>query len=76
MIFLKPEIIRNSGYPAEEHFVTTEDGYILGLHRILGAPGSTAVLLHHGLMDSSFTWIALGKKRSLGVDNKSSNKKI
>ncbi|KAG7170966.1 Lipase 3-like 2 [Homarus americanus] len=29
-----PDLIRSSGYPAETHHVTTEDGYILELHRI------------------------------------------
>ncbi|XP_046452950.1 lipase 3-like isoform X1 [Daphnia pulex] len=29
-----PEIIRNRGYPLEIHHVTTDDGYILELHRI------------------------------------------
>ena len=28
-----PDLIRYWGYPVEEHFVQTEDGYILGLHR-------------------------------------------
>ncbi|RXG72728.1 Lipase 3 [Armadillidium vulgare] len=32
--FTVPEIIQSFGYPAETHHVTTEDGYILGLHRI------------------------------------------
>jgi len=27
-------MIKYWGYPFEEHFTTTEDGYILGLHRI------------------------------------------
>ena len=29
-----PEIIKFWGYPAESHWVTTPDGYILGIHRI------------------------------------------
>jgi lysosomal acid lipase/cholesteryl ester hydrolase len=30
------ELITSKGYPAEAHWVTTPDGYILGLHRIPG----------------------------------------
>ncbi|KYQ89423.1 carboxylic ester hydrolase [Tieghemostelium lacteum] len=30
------ELITSRGYPVEEHFVTTPDGFILGLHRITG----------------------------------------
>ena len=29
-----PQLIKYWGYPVEEHWVTTTDGYILGLHRI------------------------------------------
>eukprot|EP01119_Soliformovum_irregulare_P025045 TRINITY_DN9152_c0_g1_i1.p1 TRINITY_DN9152_c0_g1~~TRINITY_DN9152_c0_g1_i1.p1 ORF type:complete len:455 (+),score=122.63 TRINITY_DN9152_c0_g1_i1:114-1478(+) len=29
------ELVNHFGYRTEEHFVTTEDGYILGVHRIL-----------------------------------------
>jgi len=29
-----PEIITSRGYPVESHFVHTDDGFILGLHRI------------------------------------------
>ncbi|RXG72446.1 Lipase member K, partial [Armadillidium vulgare] len=29
-----PQSIRLKGYPCEEHFVTTKDGYILAMHRI------------------------------------------
>lgn len=31
----QPELIRYSGYGAEVHHVTTEDGYILELHRVV-----------------------------------------
>jgi len=30
------ELITSRGYPVEEHFATTPDGFILGLHRITG----------------------------------------
>ena len=35
LLFLKPELVRYYGYEAEVHSVTTEDGYILELHRVL-----------------------------------------
>ena len=31
---MQPELVKSFGYPIEEHQVTTEDGYILALHRI------------------------------------------
>ena len=63
---LQPDIIRSFGYPAEEHWVTTSDGYILALHRVpSGHPdgphpegGGIPVLLGHCLIGSSaiFSW--------------------
>ncbi|KAI5737914.1 hypothetical protein M8J77_000710 [Diaphorina citri] len=50
------EIIRYWGYPAEEHKVTTEDGYILTIFRIPN-PGKTPVLFLHGLTASSDCWL-------------------
>lgn len=56
----------------EEHFVTTADGYILGMHRIPSSPRAprgvrrAAVYLQHGLLDSSATWVAAGPERGLG----------
>ena len=57
----QPDLVRAAGYPLEEHSVVTEDGYILGLHRIPhglegeGGPHTARppVLLHHGLLSSS-----------------------
>ena len=59
----------------EEHFVTTEDGYILGVHRIphgrgdnqthLDAPRPVA-FLQHGLLCSSADWVVNLKNESLG----------
>ncbi|EDW76558.1 uncharacterized protein Dwil_GK14601, isoform A [Drosophila willistoni] len=59
------ELIHKYGYPAENHTLTTDDGYILTLHRI-ARPGATPVLLVHGLLDSSATWIMMGPNKGLG----------
>lgn len=58
-----PEIIQNRGYPSETHSVTTEDGYIIDMHRIPhgiqspSAANKPAVFLLHGLICSSADWI-------------------
>ncbi|KAK2077434.1 hypothetical protein QBZ16_004279 [Prototheca wickerhamii] len=57
------ELVAPKGYPLEQHFVTTSDGYVLGVYRIPHGrerPGSVPgppVLLQHGLLDSSATWV-------------------
>ncbi|KAH8287886.1 hypothetical protein KR018_006369 [Drosophila ironensis] len=58
-------LIHKYGYPAENHTVETDDGYILTLHRI-ARPGATPVLLVHGLLDSSATWVLMGPNKGLG----------
>lgn len=60
-------MIKRAGYEAESHFVTTEDGYIIEIHRIPGRVGSTPVFLQHGLFGSSNTWVLTGKNHSLGM---------
>jgi len=60
------EIVTSKGYPCEHHSVVTSDGYQLGLFRIPGkSRASPPVLLFHGLLDSSFTWIVNMKDESL-----------
>ena len=54
------------GYPAEEHVVETDDGYLLTMHRIPGSVGASPVLLQHGLVCSSFDWVVSGKGKALG----------
>ncbi|XP_065054699.1 lysosomal acid lipase/cholesteryl ester hydrolase-like isoform X2 [Rhopilema esculentum] len=68
-----PEIIAYNGYPVEEHFVQTKDGYILGIHRIpygrndKGLNESRPVAyLQHGLLCSSADWIVNLRNESLG----------
>jgi lysosomal acid lipase/cholesteryl ester hydrolase len=59
---LVPDIILYYGYPAEVHHVTTQDGYILEMHRIShGFKSDTAfkgpIFLQHGLFSSSADWV-------------------
>ena len=53
----KVEIITSRGFKAEEHYVITKDGYILGVHRIVNPQNSSKalkpILLQHGLFGSS-----------------------
>ncbi|XP_039755663.1 lipase 1-like [Pararge aegeria] len=67
-----PNLVRKYNYPLEEHSVTTEDGYILGLHRIPhgrdsnNRPGNKPVVfLMHGLLSSSADFLVMGPGSSL-----------
>ncbi|KAH7712220.1 Protein LIPL-1 [Aphelenchoides avenae] len=69
-----PDIIRRWGYPAEEHHVTTNDGYILGVHRIphgineqpKSGTGKPVIFLQHGLEGCSTNWIINLPEQSAG----------
>lgn len=61
----QPELIEAYGYPSEVHNVITEDGYILEVHRIANF-GRQPVILMHGMLDSSTTWVMIGPKHSFG----------
>lgn len=64
------EIVSKYGGNLEEHWVTTEDGYINHMYRInkfkpaqLESPKpKPAVLIIHGHVDSSDTFFTLGEK--------------
>ncbi|XP_076683518.1 lipase 3-like isoform X1 [Andrena cerasifolii] len=66
------ERAEKAGYTAETHEVVTEDGYILQMHRITGskkspkADNKPAVLLVHGLLDCSATWVLSSPEKGLG----------
>nr|CAD2169189.1 unnamed protein product [Meloidogyne enterolobii] len=70
-----PEIIKYYGYKCEIHSVTTKDGYILEMHRIPSGRNEAeknlkskkpVVYLQHGLLASSFDWVANLPNQSLG----------
>ncbi|CAH2255164.1 jg7247 [Pararge aegeria aegeria] len=58
-------LARKYGHPAEIYHVETQDGYILELYHLPGT-GRKPILLMHGFLDSSDTWILRGKD-SLGI---------
>ena len=71
------EIIANRGYPVEVHQVTTDDGYILEVHRIPHGKGQSsdssikrrAVFLQHGFINTDNVWLITPTSRALGNNN-------
>ncbi|GBF94392.1 lipase member M [Raphidocelis subcapitata] len=69
------ELVLPHGYPLEEHFVTTADGFVLRVFRIAHGAANRSIaagaapraprpvaLLQHALMDSSAGWVLLGRR--------------
>ncbi|KAJ8952378.1 hypothetical protein NQ318_014469 [Aromia moschata] len=69
--------LNDLGYPFERHETITEDGYILGIHRIPHGKNEAintteskqkpAVLLMHGLFCSSVDYFIFGPERSIAL---------
>eukprot|EP00210_Caulerpa_lentillifera_P004099 g3910.t1 len=57
--------ISEAGYPHESHSVTTDDGYILCLHRLPRKTSRETVFFQHGVLDTSLGWVASGMTGSL-----------
>ena len=66
------QIIQYNGYPCIEHEVMTADGFVLGVQQIPTKNGSSAsrgaVILMHGVFDSSATWVLNGREKSLAFN--------
>lgn len=66
-------MVEQYGYPAEEHSLTTEDGYNLMIHRIPGSPlwknrgKKKVVFMQHGILASSDSWVVFGPGKDLGT---------
>ena len=61
-VLFQPDLIKSLGYPVEEHFIQSQDGYIVTMHRIPHGYNNTlveenkprpVVLLAHCMMASS-----------------------
>ncbi|XP_014213551.1 lipase 3-like [Copidosoma floridanum] len=65
------DLATSAGYYAEEYDVTTDDGYILTIHRMPGGPKSPVtpkkpvVLCIHGLLAASDVWVLRGPDKDL-----------
>lgn len=67
-------MVKKENFPIETHYVTTEDGYILRLHRIppkanvsIENQYATRVMLFmHGLLESAPTFLIRPNKESAG----------
>ncbi|CAH0390745.1 unnamed protein product [Bemisia tabaci] len=63
------QLIREEGFFVEEHAAQTEDGYILGLHRIVNPAAknssSPPVLIMHGFLIASDNWLIQGRDHDL-----------
>lgn len=66
------KMVQEENLTVESHYVTTEDGYILNIHRIpqVNSNGTAEVMfLMHGLESASQTFVVHPRKRSAGKEN-------
>ena len=64
-----PELLGELGFDCQEHQVTTADGYVLVLHRVMDRHAShgalrarVPLLVQHGLMQDSEAWLTTGER--------------
>lgn len=62
------ELVAHHGFKAEEHYVQTKDGYVLGIHRMPPKDPNNVkgvVFFQHGFMQNSEAFIVRGPNKSL-----------
>lgn len=67
-IDLQMKMIQEHGYKGERHSIITQDGYKLGMHRVLSnniTISKPPILMVHGIMLTSADWIILGPNKAL-----------
>lgn len=56
-----PQLVRSRGFKVERHYILTEDGYILGVHRIINPyfknHKTRPIILQHGIISSGRDFI-------------------
>lgn len=60
------QLLAEYGYPCEDHNTTTQDGFTLSIQRIPRPQSSRVVMLQHGLLDTTATWVLNNPAESLG----------
>lgn len=61
-----PEYLLKYEIPVEEHWATTDDGYILKLFR-LPNPGAPVLMLQHGILASAWCWLDNSPELAPGI---------
>eukprot|EP00397_Hematodinium_sp_SG-2012_P029107 GEMP01030724.1.p1 GENE.GEMP01030724.1~~GEMP01030724.1.p1 ORF type:complete len:555 (+),score=102.26 GEMP01030724.1:109-1773(+) len=51
------DVLASFDISLESHYVTTEDGYILNMHRLAGHDGQPVIFFQHGILASSIAWL-------------------
>lgn len=62
------ELVNHHGFKAEEHYVQTKDGYVLGVHRMPPKDPNNVkgvIFFQHGFMQNSESFIVRGPEKSL-----------
>ncbi|XP_026468821.1 lipase 3-like [Ctenocephalides felis] len=58
-------MVTQNGYPMEQHSVTTDDGYVLSMHRLPNPDRIGVVFLMHCMFCSSAEYVCLGRGKAL-----------
>lgn len=67
-------MVQEEGLQLENHYVTTDDGYILNIHRLPNPNGTKVIFLMHGLISTSLCYIVKPKKQSAGNEDRYNNR--